>query len=678
MLPHTSRPSTGQNAAERNSGWIRFARQFEKDLAAWTLCVLFLWLFRWVMIFLFRSELGSGRHGGDLLKCVTNGLRFDASVATYWMAVPMLLSVSCVWRDFAWLADRVRLAFGVLFLTLSLAMSAATVAFFQEYHDQFNHWIFGVIYDDRRAILRTVWAEYHVVADLLLLGVAALLGGLLLRRLLARAFIAQATLARLAEKRWPKLASAFLLPIFLLVGLRGSLGPRPLQEKDLAVTADDLLNKLTANSYYALKFALRHQQLLTKANGLKTFLPQGDVGAAARLLFPAGNPRDLDACLEKRARGFAGQHPKHVFLVVMESFDAWPMLPDYESLGLTPRLSQLAKEGLSVKAFVPSADGTMPSLSTMIAGIPHAGVFLNYQPSSRRPFPCAAASIFKRLGYTTRFFYGGYLSWQRVGDFCKDQGFDEVYGGGHVSPWGIGREWGVPDGELFRFVAKTVADDQPSFNMIMSTSYHPPFNMDVYGMGFPLREMPDALTNRWDGKVGLKVLGHLWYADRCLGDFVKAADQKLQAAVFAVTGDHWSRHFLNGKPTLFERTAVPCVFYGPKVLPGVHTPPRLAGAHIDLVPTLVELCAPAGFQYHSFGSDMLNPSRPALGFGLKTVISPDFIFEVDHPERFQPLPGPTQPGPLTPLPLLRQMHQALHGLAWWRAMRGSALPAAAP
>jgi CTP synthase len=35
---------------------------------------------------------------------------------------------------------------------------------------------------------------------------------------------------------------------------------------------------------------------------------------------------------------------------------------------------------------------------------------------------------FKRLGYRTRLFYGGYLSWQRFGIFARDQGADEVYG----------------------------------------------------------------------------------------------------------------------------------------------------------------------------------------------------------------------------------------------------------
>jgi phosphoglycerol transferase MdoB-like AlkP superfamily enzyme len=263
----------------------------------------------------------------------------------------------------------------------------------------------------------------------------------------------------------------------------------------------------------------------------------------------------------------------------------------------------------------------------------------------------------------------------RVGDFCRDQGFDEIYGAGHMQPGGIGTDWRVQDETLFSFIAKTVSDDKPSFNLILSTSDHPPYGLDVYGMGFPLREIPAGLKDRYNGKVSLKTFGHLWYADRSLGDFVAKLEPKLTAPLFAITGDHWSRKFINEKPTLLERTAVPCVLYGKEVLAGVAPPRALAGAHIDIVPTLVELAAPAGFKYHSFGGNLLDGQRPAVGFGLGTVVGPNFIFDVKQPERIEFFPNASSNSPAPPLETLRQLHQATHGLAWWRAIKGSELPA---
>src|SRR5207249_1451975 len=100
------------------------------------------------------------------------------------------------------------------------------------------------------------------------------------------------------------------------------------------------------------------------------FLPQGDVLAAANLIFPAAsNPSDLDERMKKIARGRSGPQPEHIFVIVMESYDGWAMLPEYQSLGLTRNLTELAQAGVSVKAFVSSGESTMKSLAVIVSGL---------------------------------------------------------------------------------------------------------------------------------------------------------------------------------------------------------------------------------------------------------------------------------------------------------------------
>lgn len=636
----------------------------------------YLWLFRWLMIFMFRSQLGSDNRWLSFIRCSVTGFRFDVSVATYWILLPLFASVVCAFTGSTRLAERIRLTTGVLFLSLTSLLSMATVGFFREYHDQFNHWIFGVIFDDRRAIFQTICREHHVLLDLAGLGFGVTAGSLLLKRILKLPSRQPKTARVTLPGRWAKLLIVVILPAMVIIGARGSIGRRPLQLHDVAVTQDDFLNKLIPNSYYALKFAIRSHILLSRTQGLKTILPDEDVRSAAHVAFPhSTNYGDVDACLVKHARGFSGTRPRHIFLVVMESYDSWPMLPEYRCLGLTRQLEDLARNGISVKAFVSAGDGTMPSLGAIITGLPDVGVMVNYQRSSRTPFPCSAAPIFKRLGYTTRFFYGGYLSWLRIGDFCREQGFDQVYGGGHVVKGDLGHEWGVPDADLFHLIETTVSDGEPSFNLIMSTSYHPPYSLDVYGMGFSLREMPPGLKSRSDNTADFNIFGHLWYADRSLRDFVRVMEQKLGAPLFAMTGDHPSRRFINSRPDLYERSAVPCVLYGKEALAGIVPPHAMAGAHVDLVPTLVELCAPAGFEYSSFGGSLLDPLRSPIGFGARTIVGPDFIIEVDHSDQVHTLPGSQSTPSSIPSAALKQLYQANQGLAWWRAMRGSVLPA---
>jgi hypothetical protein len=131
----------------------------------------------------------------------------------------------------------------------------------------------------------------------------------------------------------------------------------------------------------------------------------------------------------------------------------------------------------------------MPSVGALITGLPEAGLVVNYQPASRKPFPTSIAAVFRRLGYRTRAFYAGYLSWQRFGDFCAEQGFEEIHGGGDMDQSGLlKREWGVEDDKLFDYVARHVPAEPPSFNLILSAGYHPPYTMDVWARGYPVRQ----------------------------------------------------------------------------------------------------------------------------------------------------------------------------------------------
>jgi phosphoglycerol transferase MdoB-like AlkP superfamily enzyme len=250
---------------------------------------------------------------------------------------------------------------------------------------------------------------------------------------------------------------------------------------------------------------------------------------------------------------------------------------------------------------------------------------------------------------------------------------EEVYGAPHMSRGAATHEWGVDDEYLLDFVAGTVTDDRPSFNLIMTTSYHPPYNVDVWAKGFPLRKVPDDIAPMFDDTTSLRMLGHLWYSDKCLGDFVKKAEGRLSRPLFAFTGDHFGRKFINEKPEFFERSGVPFILYGSEVLRGISVPKGAAGAHIDIGPTLVELAAPRGFAYYSVGQDLLFPRKEFLGIGFFRVIGKDFILDVSGPPKFHPLPGAPLPTILPDVNELKAAFNRAYGIGWWRVRRGEKL-----
>jgi len=666
-----------RGAEDHELRWGLFVEQSLKDWKFWLFAFGLLALLRVLILLIFAGGIGPRADWWEVLKCLSTGARFDASVAMYWALpcfVGTLLAVATRKRS---LAETTRAVVATLFVVATTLIGAVAIGFFAEYKDHFNHWILGVVFDDMRAVLRTVWKGYPVIPAVFGMAVVCVALVRLWKWLCEIGRIGPERAAGLVRSVSGRGILVLSMVAIVVVAVRGSVGRRPVQLKDAAVTKDRVLNKLVLNPYSALKYAISQQLEVIRGRNLQVLWPSGDIRDAAKAAFPsAADGVDLDSMTMRVAHGPPGKRPKHVFLVVLESYDAWPLLDRYRSLELTEGVRSLAREGVLIPAFVPAGAGTMISVSALITGLPYSGLVVNYEPTCRTPLPTSIAPVFKRLGYRTRAFYAGYLSWQRFGDFCLEQGFDEVHGGGDIDESGLlKREWGVEDDKLFNYVLGKVSDDPPSFNLILSAGYHPPYSTDVFGRGYGVRQPPPDLKPICSRNLDFKVLGHLWFADHSFSSFVLEAEKRLGSTLFAATGDHWSRRFVNERPNAYERTAVLMLWRGRGVLPGGLNANRLAGSHTDILPTMIELVAQRGFEYHAFGRNMFDLAGPQIGFGSQAIVTPDWFLDPTEPDSVLGLQD-MRDRPATPAEsaAVRQW-QALRALSWWRVVNGPDLAA---
>jgi phosphoglycerol transferase MdoB-like AlkP superfamily enzyme len=649
-------------------------RQLIADLILWLALVVLFLGFRVALFLTFRGELSEQPNGQAFLRCFETGLKSDATAAT-WAILPSLALTLIgfafplgVWHE------RIRRLVMITALSLCALIFIADVGYFAEYDNQFDHWIFGLIYDDRAAILATIWKSYHVVLLIVVAAIVVAIGMWLLSKILRKA--ESALVPNILRTKAARVITVIVILIWAFVGARVWLGKNLAGLKKAESTGDVFLNKIVLNPFWALRYAVWQEHTMQKSAGLKTLLPDGNVRVAAAALFPGiENAANLDDCLKRIAPGNPGQKPTHIFIIVMESYDAWALQAEYEGLHLTDRVKALGENGIGAQGFISSGISTIESLGVIITGLPFARAFVNFQPIVRKGLPTAAAPIFKQLGYKPRFFYGGYLSWQRIGEFCREQGFEEVYGGDQMVPHSLRKEWGVDDEDLFRFVIEHTGAE-PTFNLIMTTSYHPPYSVDLAKKGFDENAVrSDSLGARLSSEQ-LRVLGHLWYSDKCVGDFVAQGDRQLERPIFAITGDHYSRkQYVSARPahSLYEQLSVPLVIYGPKALADAPRPAGLAGSHLDIVPTLVDLAAPRGFEYHAFGRDLFDRSQSQTGYGCNAVVGPDFILKINDPDHVEDLHGHARAGVDGNASALQ--YRQLHGLGWWRAMKGNQWPA---
>lgn len=603
------------------------------DLKLFAICMGILMSFRLAMLFYFFQERTSDSVY-YIFTALQRSLLFDIRIACFTVLPSFILGIFLYSRYL----DLFRKIVAIIFSFVTIVVCVINFGFFWEYHDQFNHWIYGMLYDDPIAILKTVYLSFPIIK----ISIAVLFVIVAVLKIISVVF---------RNNRLFHLKLYVSIPVFLLglilfiIGLRGSIASRPLQRDDIGVTPDLFLNKLVANPYFALYYTRSEHKQLNKAEGLSKFLSDGELEAFL-------NSAESVSEFTKRTvvSNSPESKPKHIFLVVLESQDSWPLLKEYEHLNLTPNLKNFANSGIWLKNFISAGTSTRTSLNAIISGLPDAGVYTNYQARSKQEiYETALARAFQAIGYKVNLFYGGYLSWQRLGEFAKEQGFDDVYGREHMPKDTPAGSWGVLDEHLFDFILATVDPEVPSVNLIMTTSNHSPYPVDVEALGFNSKIKSSATEP--------KILGHQWYNDLCAGKFVAAAESKFENPVFVFTGDHTSRRFFSHTPSLYEQKSVPLIIYG-KSLEGLNIKENTVGSHLNIVPTLIEWLSEKSHHYNALAEPL--QFRPKFAFGADVVVTPESIFSVESV-----LDENTREG--------IEGYNKFHAMGWWRIMKGDGL-----
>ena len=274
------------STAVRGWSWGRGFSSLASDGLLVICLVALLDIVRGVMIVALHRHIGAHVTAGAIASVFLNGFRFDLRVATL-AALPSIAASLFAFRiDAAGLRRGLRLYIASFFAIAAAILGAVDIGYFEEYGNQFDHFLFGLVFDDRTAIFRTIWNGYPVLRIAGAVAVAAILGSMFARRVV--------NVRPLAPERFhrvPKWASAALL-VFVLATIvccaRGSLGRRPAQMKIAAVTADEFLNKMVVNPFDMLATAASDYASLRRGAGLDVYALGRDVNLIGLARIRAG------------------------------------------------------------------------------------------------------------------------------------------------------------------------------------------------------------------------------------------------------------------------------------------------------------------------------------------------------------------------------------------------------
>lgn len=641
----------------------RFLKELSNLIFFWFFGVAFFTVFRFIFIGIFHQKIEHKIGFGELFDILLMGFRFDCTAVAYFLLLPFLLLLLLAPFNQYKIIIITRKVHQVLFIILSTLICVVTVNYFQEYGDQFNHFLFLALYDDQKAVFNTIIEYYHPFLNSFIIILSVVVGLLIFRFFKDKKNIYQ-VFKKVRFKR-SKYVFAFLVVVLFVFGIRGSFSSIPVLREYSGISTDNFLNKTIINPFRSLKYAIQDFEKLNELSDKNPYMDD----KLFKVTFPQEKVTDV---LRKTAQGPTIEKPKQIFLVVMESYDSWPLMDKYQEFHFADNLYAIAQNGTHFSHFLSAGNTTIDSFGAIMTNVPNCGINLSHIGTAGVPFETSIFTQFKKLGYETNFYYGGFLSWENIGDLSKFYGVDHIYsgvdGGGKTDTGG----WGIEDEKLFNLVMKHTDKNKYSLNIILTTSYHAPYTVDLEAKGFPYKstdEFPASMKKYYDGAMNIKELGHLWYGDKAIGDFVKKAEKEYTNSIFNFTGDHFGRKFINSKPNLYEKSSVAYIMYGKSIPKQLNTTP---GSHIDIMPTLIEMIAPKGFEYYSFGESMFDKGKNE-GIAFDKMIDGNELYYFPKGSNIEKIDLTTFKESNFKKSDLEFKHNKLMALAWYYTMKGNNL-----
>ena len=287
--------------------------------------------------------------------------------------------------------------------------------------------------------------------------------------------------------------------------------------------------------------------------------------------------------------------PKKIYYIISESLSNWVMEERFENL--FSDIHNFTKHKATYIPAIHNAPGTIRSLEAQFLGvqIDNYEIFKNY--SKVKSYKQSLTYTAKDLGYDVSFYFGGPKNWARTEDMGSNMGMSKFYGESDIvkhNPNAIIGAWGALDDELFALISDTSNDNY--LNIIMTTTVHGPYDMLFLPKEpYLLEDVEKANLNK---KLTKELVTIKWY-QKTLIDWIEKTAQSEPNSLFIITGDHYGRYNVDDSFDLFTTHSVPIIFYYPKAK--IYPTCKITN-HLDISASIINLIAPNGYEYVSFGN----------------------------------------------------------------------------
>ncbi len=647
-----------------------FINNFAQDILLLGFFILIISIYRVLFIYIFKSNLSGGLFSGEVYLALWYGFRLSLKTSVAF-CIPTFIFGTLLNQIFtSYNAYKFRFIFGSVCIFVLSLLFQTRIPYYQEFNVAFSPFIFNTFNDDVGAIVKTAIDQYNAVWRVVLVLITSAILIFALKYWLKLGNIIASPFLKIKQKFIVILSICILIvPFAIFMRFGGSFSYKhSIYWKNSARLQTPLLNEAILDDIQALykarkiyKNLKKNSAKITAAEVKESILLLSDKDIETNSLLPL---------FIKKAQNSLVKKPRHIFVIVGETYMLWPLLDKYDNLPIAKGLRKLKGKynNVFLTKFLPASSGTMFGLTSVLMGLPEVNLTTASRQTAQKPYETALSVQLKKLGYKSHFFYGGFSSWENVGEFMTNQGLEENFYSASFSSKDTD-VWGVEDKIFFEGILNKISDE-PSFNLILTSSNHPPYVIDMSEEPVSKeKDLAPFLTQKTDKNLMLQKMQNFEYADHYLADFVDKVLAKFPDSLIVITGDHADRWTLDSAPTLQERIAVPLLIIA-NGLNQKMLSKNTAASHQDIAATVLDLVSPKGSEYFALGRSIFDGQDVSVGAYYWATA--DYIGDINS-DTYEKL---NNNAPDLTTEEIKQIHnkvKAYHNIAAWRILKGTEL-----
>ena len=601
--------------------WQRLFEGIKTEIMAFLFFSVLLTIFRVVFLWIFQSQLATVPIE-EILKSLWFGFRLSLKTVGTICLFGFILGTLVQTFVPKWPSLRLKQIIYSIATILLTFLFLGRIPFYKIFNSSYNMMLINGKHDDIGAIVNTAINEYNAFFYIICaIVISVILTGFLLKVLSIST--KKYSINNVISTKWyPKtklaqwitgicLVIVFSL-IFVVFRFGGALNyTNSINWESAARLNSNLLNETILDDAQAL---YRVKSIAKRTSELEDIhLTPAELHEKIQSI--GGNPSSTrfdEAFTKTITTERLQQQPQSINIILGESYGLWPFLAEFNESGAylveQGRKYAASPQAMGTQMALAQGTGTMPAIIGLLTGMPDTGMYPNYSVGMlQEPYGLGIGPVMKKLGYKTVFWYGGFSTWQNVKNFALEQGFDEFHDASEM-PSNETNAWGVADGDMFKAIS-TYMDKhrgEKIINVIMTTSNHPPYSVNVAKEGYDAdkvrKNLPDSIANT-DKQIN--EMGHIWYADHVMGEFISKEEQSDPTSLFVITGDHSERFTFAREQSANVFSTIPIIFYG-QGIKKEWLSPNAFGMSIQIIPTLAELVGRTGQTYEAMVPSLFN------------------------------------------------------------------------